>query len=266
MLSKITVPILEYHLTNSCNLSCESCSHYTNVLKGNFKEPQDLEKNLSAWSKIISIDRFDILGGEPFLNKHIDNFCTIARRVLPSSSISVITNGLLLDKIKNIDQILQTLIENDITITVSMHSTKKEYLDSFKNNLNLLNNWKNLGLNIKIYESVTNWTKRYHTNTDGMISPFQDNNSEESWNICPCKYHTMLIEDKIYKCAPLAYLKHMKEIEKITPEFDPYLKYQPISHTQPLEEIELFFEKNYKPESWCGMCPAKTIYIRNKKI
>jgi hypothetical protein len=58
----------------------------------------------------------------------------------------------------------------------------------------------------------------------------------------------------------------MEEIKRTTPEFDPYLKYQPISHTQPLEEIELFFEKNYKPENWCGMCSSKTIYIRNKKI
>jgi MoaA/NifB/PqqE/SkfB family radical SAM enzyme len=55
MAAKITIPILEYHLTNSCNLACESCSHYTNILKGNTKKPSDLEEHLLSWSKILDI-------------------------------------------------------------------------------------------------------------------------------------------------------------------------------------------------------------------
>ena len=265
MCTKITIPILEYHLTNSCNLACESCSHYTNILKGHTKQPIDLEEHLLAWSKILEINQFNILGGEPFINKNIDQFCFVARKALPTTKILIKTNGLLLDKIKT-DNILRSLIDNKIYIEVSIHSTSKNYTNDLKPNLEILKNWKSLGVNIVYRDSVTSWTKRYHTNTDGTISPFQDNDQEKSWNICPCKYCAILIDDKIYKCAPLAYLPRMKEINKTTQEFEQYLKYKPISYSEPIEEIKEFFDRNYKSESFCSMCPSQTIKIKNKPI
>jgi MoaA/NifB/PqqE/SkfB family radical SAM enzyme len=266
MAAKITIPILEYHLTNSCNLACESCSHYTNILKGNTKKPSDLEEHLLSWSKILDIKQFNILGGEPFLNKNIGEFCFIARSILPNSKILIYTNGLLLDKIKNIDAILQNIINNKIDIQVTIHSTSKNYSDDLKPNLEIFKYWKSLGINVMYKDGVTNWTKRYHTNIDGTISPFQDNDQEKSWNICPCKYCAILIDDKIYKCAPLAYLPEMKEINKTTPEFDQYLKYKPISYSESIEKIQEFFNRNYKSESFCSMCPSQTIKIKNKPI
>jgi organic radical activating enzyme len=266
MSEKIKIPILEYHLTNSCNLACESCSHYTNILKGHTKQPSDLEGHLLAWSKILEINQFNILGGEPFINKHIDTFCFVVRKILPNTKIVIYTNGLLINKIKNRDTILQSLIDNKIDIQTTIHGTSRNYTDDLKPNLEILRYWKSLGVNVSHKDGVTNWTKRYHTNTDGTISPFQDDDQEKSWNICPCKYCAILIDDKIYKCAPLAYLPQMKEINKTTPEFEQYLKYKPISYAEPIESIQEFFSRNYKSESFCKMCPSEVIKIKNKPI
>jgi hypothetical protein len=199
-------------------------------------------------------------------NKNIGEFCFIARRILSNSKILIYTIGLLLNKIKNIDVILQSLIENRIDIQVTIHSISKNYSEELNPNLEILRYWKSLGLNIIKRDGVTNWTKRYHTNADGTISPFKDNDQEKSWNICPCKYCAILIDDKIYKCAPLAYLPQMKEINKTTPEFDQYLTYKPISYSDPIEKIQEFFDRNYKSESFCTMCPSEAIKIKNKPI
>jgi MoaA/NifB/PqqE/SkfB family radical SAM enzyme len=265
-MSKIKIPTLEYHLTNSCNLSCESCSHYTNILKGQIRKPEELEKHLSEWAKILSTKQFHLMGGEPFLNKDIDKFCYVTRSILPKTDIYVYTNGLLINKIKNIDNILESLIKNRIQIKLSIHSNLDEYINQLKPNLDILKTWESLGIKVIKTDSINNWTKRYNTNIDGTISPFKDNNPNESWNICPCKYCAILIDDKIYKCAPLAYLSHMKNSGKTTEDFDSYLGYKPISYSQSAEEIKLFFENNSKPESFCSMCPSEKIVIKNKSI
>jgi MoaA/NifB/PqqE/SkfB family radical SAM enzyme len=265
-MNKIKLDKLEYHLTNSCNLSCDSCSHYTNILKGNFKQPEELEKHLLEWSKILNIREFHIMGGEPFLNKNIHKFCQISKKILPKSIISIYTNGLLLSKIKNLNNILEYLLQNKIQIKLSIHSVQQEYIDELKPNLEILKYWESLGIKIIKIDSVNNWTKRYNTNIDGTISPFKDNDAKKSWEICPAKYCANLIDDKIYKCAPLAYLSYLKEAKKTSSEFDEYLKYKPISYNQPIEEIKLFFEKNNQFESFCNMCPSKKSIIENKKI
>jgi hypothetical protein len=185
---------------------------------------------------------------------------------LPKTDIYVYTNGLLINKIKNIDNILESLIKNRIQIKLSIHSNLDEYINQLKPNLDILKTWESLGIKVIKTDSINNWTKRYNTNIDGTISPFKDNNPNESWNICPCKYCAILIDDKIYKCAPLAYLSHMKNSGKTTADFDSYLGYKPISYSQSAEEIKLFFENNSKPESFCSMCPSEKIVIKNKSI
>lgn len=263
---KIKIPRLEYHLTNSCNLSCESCSHYTNILKGHTKSPDNLEQNLEPWSDLLEIPQFNILGGEPFINKNIDAFCTIARKILPESTIVIYTNGLLLDKIKNIKEHTKCVLDNKIEIQLTYHSLSKDYREKIAPNIKILKYWEKLGIKVTYKDGVSSWTKRYHTDEKGLISPFNDENPQESWNICTCKYCPMLIDDKIYKCAPLAYLPYMKSINKTTADFDPYLQYKPISYKDEIDQIKKFFDKNFQPEDVCKMCPAKEIKIRNKKI
>lgn len=260
---KINIPLLEYHLTNSCNLSCESCSHYSNIIKGQAKNPEELKEHLYEWSKLLDISEFHIMGGEPLLNKNIDEFCYITRKILPTKTISIFTNGLLIHKNQNI---LQALINNKIQIKLSIHSKSVEYANKLKPNLDIIHYWESMGIKIIKQNSITSWTKRYNTNTDGTISPFKDNNPDESWRICRAKYCANLVGDKIYKCPALAYLSYVKNSGRTTADFDPYLEYKPISYSQPFEEIKLFFENNSKPESFCSMCPSKKITIKNKSI
>jgi organic radical activating enzyme len=262
---KIKIQKLEYHLTNSCNLSCSGCSHYSNLIKGNTKTPEEFEQNLRAWSEFIEIERFNFLGGEPLINRRILEFCDKAREVLPESVISIFTNGLLIEKMS--EEYVLNFKKNRIQIQLTYHSFEPSYRKLIEPNIKILKLWSDLGIKVDYKDGVKNWTKRYVSNEDGTISPFNDKAPEKSWNICSCKYATTLVDDKIYKCAPIAYLQYVKEAKKTSPDFDKYLEmYSPISYKDSPNTIRAFFEKNFSPESVCAMCPSKSIKIRNKTI
>jgi organic radical activating enzyme len=266
-MSKIKIQKLEYHLTNSCNLSCSGCSHYSNLIKGNTQNTEDFSQNLNSWSRYLDIDRFNFLGGEPFINKKILQFCDIARETLKDSEISIFTNGLLLEKI-NAKEYAENFRRNKIQIQMTYHSFDKEYKEKIKYNIGILKAWsEDYNIRVTYKDGVNNWTKRYIQNQDGTISPFNDNNPSKSWEVCSCKYATTMVDDRIYKCAPIAYLSYVKEAGKLSPDFDKYLdSYKPISHKDSADKIKAFFDENFKPEFTCGMCPAKSIKFKNKTI
>jgi organic radical activating enzyme len=266
-MSKIKIQKLEYHLTNSCNLSCSGCSHYSNIIKGHTKSPEEFKGNLAAWSRILDVERFNFLGGEPLVNRKILEFCDVAREILPDSEIYIFTNGLLLG---NIDSVAyaENFRRNKVRIQMTYHSFEAEYKKKIEPNIAILKSWSSdCGIRVVYKDGVTNWTKRYLSNEDGTISPFDDENPEKSWGICSCKYATTLVDEKIYKCAPIAYLQYVKEANKTSPDFDKYLdRYEPISHSDKEDKIRAFFDKNFKPESVCGMCPSRSIKVKNKSI
>lgn len=264
---RIKIQKLEYHLTNSCNLSCSGCSHYSNIISGQTKDTKDFIINLNAWSKYLEVESFNFLGGEPFINKKILEFCDSAREILPDSTISIFTNGLLINKIQE-QEYAKNFQKNKIRIQLTYHSFEESYREKIAPNISILKSWnQDYGIQVSYKDGVNSWTKRYLSNDDGTISPFNDGDPEKSWKICSCKYATTLVEDKIYKCAPIAYLQYVKESNRTSPDFDKYLnEYEPISHKDPEDKINAFFESNFKPESVCGMCPSRSIKVKNKSI
>tara|TARA_Y100000593_G_scaffold11669_1_gene21259 strand:- start:1570 stop:2373 length:804 start_codon:yes stop_codon:yes gene_type:complete len=261
--AKIKLERLEVHATNSCNLSCQGCSHYTNVLKRGSITPQKLEEDLYPWSELLSIENFAILGGEPLLNKQLPELLDTARKILPRSSLSITTNALL---VNNVDQqnLLESLLRNKVLVRISIHSVNKDYISKIDPCIKTFKKWEKLGLSINIEDYVTNWSSRY---IDGdLIEPYEDENPQESWNICRSKFCTILLDGHIHKCAAIAFLPLMKKEGRTSPKFDEYLKYKPIHHSDHEEDINSFFKKNEKSESICNMCPSKVIKIRNKSI
>lgn len=267
MQKRISIPRLEYHVTHSCNLACQSCNHYTNILKGRTKSPEDLDENLKAWAQYLDVADFNLMGGEPFINRSLLLFCEIARKHLSSSAIVIFTNGLLLSKLPNPDEYGKCFAALEIKVKVTQHSTQSEYMVELEKSLNLLRDWnRRYNVQFVIKDGVSSWTMRYLEKNDGTIAPFADQQFEQSWTNCICRNSPQLIEDKIYKCPQLAYLPDLKAAKKTAAEFDPYLTYEPISHRDSPEKIAAFFAKNFQPETFCGMCPTQALPIRNKKI
>src|SRR4051812_48071659 len=92
------VSFLELHVAHACNLSCESCSHYSNHAHKGILEPARAEGWMRPWSKRIALEELNLLGGEPTMNPHLSKLVVLARKYWPAAHIRIITNGFLLQR------------------------------------------------------------------------------------------------------------------------------------------------------------------------
>lgn len=68
----LNINSLEFHIMHSCNLSCQQCSHYSNLkLGGGITSIQDAKENYDLWSSRVQPKVFALLGGEPTLNPNL---------------------------------------------------------------------------------------------------------------------------------------------------------------------------------------------------
>lgn len=113
---------IEYHLVDHCNLNCAGCSHYAVLAKPRFADIKLFEKNVKQLVRLldnsnIRLKFFHLLGGEPLLHPEIEDFCKIARKLLPDTIIKIKTNGILLNKMP--DSFFNCVKENNIKIEFS---------------------------------------------------------------------------------------------------------------------------------------------------
>ena len=93
---------LSIHLAEHCNLNCHMCDNFSPLAKKEIADLKILEKDLCRLSKLsdTQIDTIELLGGEPLLHPNIEKALEITRFYFPQSNIRLITNGILLPRMK----------------------------------------------------------------------------------------------------------------------------------------------------------------------
>lgn len=259
----ITVPALEWHITDACNLTCEGCAHFSNHGHSNLFSMSEIESWYATWSKRIAPERIAILGGEPLLNKQVTDIVRMTRQYWNSPAtgyFELVTNGFLMHRYPDLPK---ALADADCTLSISMHHDGSRYLAKFGEVMALAMEWRNrYGININIYNSSTEWFQIYRGFGDDMI-PFEDGDIERSWENCITGQQCwQLYHNKIYKCPMVAYLPLQKARFDLSPKWDPYLEYQPLLPEATDPEIEEFFSR--AAESVCGMCPANPVMFKKQ--
>lgn len=120
-------------LTEQCNLNCKYCAYmpkYINSLNGRYKlKSMTVETAIKAINIFMRASKnnpyisIGFYGGEPLLKFDVIKFCVnYCNEKYPFSKIhfDITTNGLLLEK----DEIINFLIENDFSITLSLDGPK----------------------------------------------------------------------------------------------------------------------------------------------
>lgn len=255
--SRIVVPHLEIHITHKCNLTCEGCLHFTNHRHSGTIPIDELKKSMSLWNKRLIPKMFAILGGEPCLHRELVDIVYMTREMWPESetAMELVTNGLLLHLHPNLPR---ALIDTRTTLSISIHSDgsiSPKYQKKISRSLQLASEWRSkYGIKVIEYPSMI-WSRGY-TGFGSEIEPFEDNNPEKSWNKCVTGQKCFqLFEDRLWKCAPLAYLQLQNRKFKLSEKWQPYLNYRPLTPQCTDEEIVEFF--NRQAESECGMCPSE---------
>ena len=119
------LPYVEMHVSDSCNLNCKGCTHFSplfNSLNANLQNSMNDVRQLMR--KISHIMVFRLLGGEPFLNVQLGDYVQSLRSLLPDTCIQVVTNGLLIPKANS--EILESIRDNHVTVCVSNYPPTKE--------------------------------------------------------------------------------------------------------------------------------------------
>ena len=260
--NRIVVPHLEWHAAHSCNLTCESCSHLSNHHVGGLVELEQLKEWFGLWTDKIVPLKLAVLGGEPLLNKRIVDIVKLSREMwatTPGQIFELVTNGFLLD---NYPDLPQALADTDCKLTISYHGKTENYNKKFQSVLETAKQWQQQwGIQVRTeipnLESEGIWQRVFNGYGNHMM-PYQHNDPKSSWNNCPTGQNCFqLVNGKIYKCAPLAYLPLQLTKYKLHQSWDHYLSYQPLLSGASQDDIRRFFNRG--AESHCAMCPSKPV-------
>jgi MoaA/NifB/PqqE/SkfB family radical SAM enzyme len=244
---------LEIHVTHGCNLSCESCSHYSNQGHTGHLSLEDADAWMSAWSGRVSPAVFSLLGGEPTIHPELPAFVPLVRKHWPDTAIRIVSNGFFLDRHPTLPTVLEQA--GDAALYISIHHSSDEYSEKLAPNLELARSWvRDHKTSILTYPSSTRWTRRYK-GIGANMAPYSDGDHRASWEQCSARYCPQIHQGRIYKCGPLAYLGMQDEKYGLSDAWDEYLGYAPLAPECSDAELDEFFDR--EDESVCGMCPAK---------
>jgi hypothetical protein len=244
---------VELHVTQACNLTCESCSHYSNQGHRGNLDLEQADRWMGAWSDRIAVKQFNLLGGEPTIHPRLSEFVVLVRRHWPTAHIRIVTNGFFLYRHPDLPVTLAA--DGNADLALSVHHDGEHYIRRLRPILDLVSTWRwDYGATIHVWESDQNWTRRYIGSGAAML-PFADGRPRQSWEICPAKHAIQLHDGKLWKCAPLTYLGMQKKKYDLSEKWDPYLRYKPLDRTCTDSALDQFFALEDEP--FCSMCPAE---------
>lgn len=227
---------LEYQVADNCNMNCSSCSHYSNLIKGNVLSDYERTRNgfLKLKKYVDNICLIRVLGGEPLLNPDLDKYIAMNREIFPYSRIEIVTNGILVRSMP--DHLIRSIKDNCIVMNISFYPAMKEKMAEVTAHLD--------GLNIPYFVSpmINEFCK--------VTDPSGSQNSAESFKKCTWRYCTMLRDDRLGLCAFSFLTKYFNEYYK---EF-----HLPESGSFSLNDPDLTSEKIMRrlntPIEFCSYC------------
>jgi radical SAM family protein/4Fe-4S single cluster protein len=259
---RIGLSILEFHVAFGCNLTCESCAHYSNHAHAGNIAPSELERQIALWNRKIVPRNFRLLGGEPTLNKDLLDLISIARQGWPvpghdgagpeGSNLELITNGLRLDRFPGLPALLE---QTRCHLVISIHHDSPDYARALEPIVKLVRGWRAAhDIRVSWRRSYEKWSRRYH-GYGSAIKPFTDGDQRRSWTNCPAKRCVQLLDGKLWKCPAVAYLPMQHAKYQLGEDWQPYLRYQALGPDATQPEIAAFLTREDEPV--CLMCPAQ---------
>lgn len=185
------IPLIEYHLTNHCNLNCKGCAHFAPIAEPWFANINEYKNDMEELSSKVVVDELILFGGEPLLHPNISEFLVESRNMLPNAKISVLTNGLLV--LERISELKDVFVQNDIWLDITCYPIDVKYQFMLK----LL---KAFGVKYRVYNDLEPIkTLRKHT--------LSYEKKENSWDCLMIKSKSVQLKNgKLYICPLQAYI------------------------------------------------------------
>lgn len=132
-----TLPQIEMHAMDWCNLNCVGCAHFSPIFEKKVPDTQSrLDDVKRLREKIPHIVHFYILGGEPFLNPDLCSYLEI-KNIYPHTRLTIVTNGLLL--LKTPAGVFERLRDESVCISISKYKPTDGCMDKIQQILDRYN-------------------------------------------------------------------------------------------------------------------------------
>ncbi len=180
------IPRIEINLIDACNLKCKGCTHFSSIYTNDSRYPiTNYMKDLTQLRKVGKVFRIRLLGGEPLLLDNLDEYVEITRTIFEESDIEIVTNGLLIPKIK--EKVLLAIKSNNVSIIISSYPPTLQMKKQIIERLNKYHIWHQLE-DKEIVQFSRNLTLE------------KKHNEALSNNNCFSSSCTFLRNGKLYKC------------------------------------------------------------------
>jgi len=163
-----------------------------------FVPTTDIVHWFETWSKKISPDKINLLGGEPFLHPDLATVVLESRRIWSNSTLEVVSNGLLISQASQ--PIFDALKKAEIHVVISDHSGADLPREKV---LAACTRLDEKGISYTLRPSNSAWRVQYQLSAEEVLVPFQSC-SRDAWSICIGRMCIALANNRLYKCAILA--------------------------------------------------------------
>jgi len=251
-------------ITQVCNLSCEGCTNYSDLMHSGYVTWAQGRADLESWLGRIDIEEFGIIGGEPLINPEWRQWIQGVRGLLPTAQLRFTTNGLLLHRAQDILDVCETVGNIVLKITVHVQdATLEDHIAKLKSARAWtpvreygIDRWVGAnGVRLQI-NRPTSFLKTYRNTYSNMAPWHSDPN--RAFEICCQKTCPLLYQGKIYKCSTSALLEDTLRRfgNPNQAQWTPYLR-PGISVSDPDSVINGFCENFGQAHSICGQCPSQ---------
>lgn len=245
--------VVEFYITNVCNLSCTNCNRFNNYkFKGHYSW-QDSEYALTEWSKRIELEHLTIIGGEPTLNPDLEYWCYGLRKLWPNAEIRIATNGQYLSPSIAPDRLWEIY---QVGYGVTSHNDETHRIAE------------------EVHEGRAVVVKNYMFRESAVVQTetgltVHNSNPQDAFDKCDMKYCHHMINGKLYKCGVVAVLPEFEKQHSLQlTEHQRHLltSYKPLSHDCTDKELEDFLSTVNSPIPQCALCPASAEYKLIDKV
>lgn len=261
------LPYLETMLSNSCTLSCENCTNYSDYnMKGSLRY-SEFEPVFDAWNERIEIDCFGFIGGEPMINPELKTFMRETQRKL-QKSVMLVTNMTLWHRWPNFIDFIKDM--GSVHLKFSVHQPDEDYVQNAIQDVMQNVNWTEVEISndYKQYKNddyslvftidrSNRFTRTWQGNSYYDMKPY-NSNPVAAHRECSQTYCPLLYKGRLYKCSSVALLEQVLKDHFLIddPDWKPYLDYQGIGLEDSNEQVHAWINNYAKPHNICRMCPT----------
>lgn len=231
--------VLEFYITNECNLTCSNCNRYNNYNFTGHYSWNDHASDIQLWSQRLSSRLITIIGGEPTMHPDLDSWVHGICTAWPDTRVMIQSNGTT-----NTNRDYKKNYPN-VGYGVALHSS------AMTNKLN--KKWPN-----ELFDA-TEFTE-CALKDQGTFFTVHDSDTEQAFNACTMSKSHTILNGRLYKCPMVAILPEFrKQYNVVLTDVQDELLYSYKSLAANCSDSELvdFLSSRNDPIEQCRLCPGQ---------